>query len=97
MWGIVYLKQKIISLKERYNDKRTLGKINEIVKSSGLKARYVGHFRSVGVTGDARAYSRIVCLYGERMPQHVILEELSRKISNETPVTRVVVEIARKI
>lgn len=79
-------------------DEEILRVANEIVSPHGLQAELLeteaGPIRSVGVQGDNRTYQPVVLLVG-RHPGNDVLRDLSTRITNETPASRVTIEIGR--
>ncbi|MBI2625489.1 hypothetical protein HY442_00665 [Candidatus Parcubacteria bacterium] len=76
-----------------------LRQANEMVEPYGFRAEYFpgeeGPIRTVGVTGDERAYLPVLCLIGSN-PDQEVWEMLSTKITNDLPIGRVTVELARR-
>jgi GMP synthase PP-ATPase subunit len=68
---------------------------NEIAGKHGLKAEFLEGIQSVGVGGDERSYTPVICLVGP-FPGHEILAKISSEISNHIPVNRVTFELASK-
>lgn len=77
------------------SDEEALNIAQRIATCFGLMAEFVPNAKSVGVGGDSRTYTRVICLTGA-FPGHKILAQVSAEISNQTPVNRVIFEIAKK-
>lgn len=77
------------------NESDALKISNEIVKSYGLKAEFLGDFYSVGVGGDSRTYTKVIVLTGP-FPGNEILASLSTQIGNKTGINRITFETVRK-
>jgi len=75
-------------------NKEILFKANEIAGKYGLKAEFLDGIMSVGVGGDERTDTSVLCLTGP-FPGHKVLAEVSRTISNTLPINRVTFEIAK--
>ena len=76
-------------------DEEILEKANAIVASHDLMAEFLGDAHSVGVGGDNRTYTRVICLVGP-FPGWDVLAQLSTEISNTLPINRVTYEMARR-
>lgn len=76
-------------------DEEILEVANRIVARYGLVAEFLGDAKSVGVGGDQRTVTRVICLIGV-YPGYDVLSLLSTEISNRTPINRVTFEIAKK-
>lgn len=70
------------------NDETILRVANRIAAPYGLRADFLGDAYAVGVTGDFRAYTRVIVLTGP-FPGHAALASVSTAISNETGISRV--------
>ena len=77
------------------SDEEALKIAQEIAARFSLKAELMPGIHSVGVGGDSRTYTGVICLIGA-WPGHEILAQVSREISNRTPINRVIYELARK-
>jgi len=73
-------------------DDEILRIINELVSQYDMRAEYLKGAMSVGVAGDDRTYTPVICLIGP-WPGHETLADLSTKISNATPINRVTFEL----
>ena len=65
---------------------------NELSQPHSLGAEFLGEAMSVGVGGDFRTYTPVLCLIGP-WPGHEVLQKLSTKMSNITNINRVTVQI----
>jgi len=72
-----------------------LDKANAIVGAHGLRAEFLGDVMSVGVQGDNRTYTRVLCLIGPN-PGNETLAALSTEITNTIKINRVSYELVRK-
>lgn len=76
-----------------------LRQANAMVIPHGFRAEYFpgeeGLIRTVGVTGDERAYLPVLCLIGSN-PDQEVWAALSTKITNDLPIGRVTIELARR-
>lgn len=70
-------------------------RVNVIVTPYGLEAEILEGINSVGVGGDNRTYTPVICLRGE-FPGWEVLAKLSTEISNTLPINRVTFETAIK-
>lgn len=73
----------------------TLQVVREIAGQYGLQADFLPGIQSVGVGGDDRTYTPVVCLVGtDPFPSHEVLATLSTLISNQTGLNRVAFQIS---
>ena len=72
-----------------------VARANVIVAPYGLKAEILKGIHSVGVGGDNRTYTPVICLKG-KFPGWDVLATLSTEISNALPINRVTFETAVK-
>lgn len=75
-------------------DEEILATANRIASPHGLRAEFLGETKAVGVTGDFRAYTRVLVLIGP-WPGHEALAAIPNAISSETPITRVNIDITQ--
>lgn len=82
-----------------YDWDAVLRQANEMAQPYGFRAEYFpggeGLIRTVGVTGDERAYLPVLCLIGPN-PDQEVWAMLSTKITNDLPIGRVTIELARR-
>lgn len=71
-----------------------LRRANEICAPHNITAEIMEGILSVGVQGDGRTYTPVICLKGD-FSNWEILAELSNKISSELPINRITYEMAR--
>ena len=74
--------------------KEILRKANKIAGRHGLKAEFLGDITSVGVGGDVRTDTLVICLIGPP-PGWDVLAEISNAITNTLHINRVTFETAR--
>lgn len=76
-----------------------LRQANEIAAPHGFRVEYFpgeeGPITSVGVEGDERVDLPVVCLTGDSTDQE-LWATLSARLTNELPIGRVTVELARR-
>lgn len=77
------------------NEQQMLAVAQSIAARHGLAVEILPDIRSVGVGGDARTYTPVVCLTGP-WPGHQVLASVSTEISNGTGLNRVIYELARR-
>ena len=71
------------------DESEILERANKMASPHGLKAEILGEdLFSVGVGGDQRSYTPIICLVGP-FPGWDVIEKVSTQISNELPINRV--------
>lgn len=81
--------------------KTHLAEANKIAATAGLSVEVI-KVNSVGVQGDERTDTPVLCLAGKRVGRrkgkvsHEVLAALSTKLTNELPANRVVIELTRK-
>lgn len=68
---------------------------NEIAEPHGLRAEILPDVKSVGVTGDFRSYTPVVCLVGP-FPGHETLARISSEITGLARVNRVTFQLAAR-
>lgn len=83
-------------IKKEWTSEEILKKANEICAPHNIKAEFLGENKTVGVQGDNRTYTFVICLiFQEEFRNWEILEKLSNQISSELPINRITLEIAR--
>lgn len=69
-----------------------LRSVQEIAEKYGLTAELLPNAFSVGVGGDQRTYTPVVCLNGP-FPGFDVLEKVSTEIGNMTSINRVTFDL----
>jgi hypothetical protein len=70
-------------------------RVEEIISLHDLTVDVPRGIFAVGVQGDERSYTPVVILRGQ-MPEKLVLDKISNKISNTLPVSRVTFEIVAR-
>ncbi len=77
-------------------EEEILKRANEICAPHNIKAEILGGIKSVGVQGDGRTYTPVICLIlDEKFSDWEIFAKLSNQISSELPINRITLEMAR--
>lgn len=82
-------------IKKEWTSEEILKRANEICTPHNIRAEFLGENKTVGVQGDNRTYTFVICLIlYEEFKNWEILAELSNQISSELPINRITLEMA---